>query len=198
MSSRITSHSSQVHEPLSPCVSFSLKPFPPYLGPDRQLCPLSTIALHQYPPIEPPPDSAIPIQIAATHARLMYPLSRVAQRPFSAKISTIKLALDVLAHQCAFCWLLRKPIHSADHLLADCILCPNIYTTHRRPWLSWLSAIKFPEGYCWGCGCPQHVSDRLYKPVDVSHFMTALLHRPRQSIISTTPRQRCPPIPMQI
>jgi hypothetical protein len=110
-----------------------------------------------YPSSHPPPDSTIAIQIASQHARLVYPGPHLSSKPFSREICRIQSALDILAHRCIFCWVLQQDHARSDHLLKLCTFGPNIYTTHRDQWKSWRRRIQFPDGVCFGCGCPQHV-----------------------------------------
>ncbi|KIM77587.1 hypothetical protein PILCRDRAFT_12000 [Piloderma croceum F 1598] len=92
------------------------------------------LSLPKYPLVNPPPASSIPIQIASTHSRILYPGPHVTPKPFSSDIRRIRSTLDALAYQCILCWVLRKAAVHTDHLLQHCTRSPNIYTSHHPQW----------------------------------------------------------------
>lgn len=110
---------------------------------------------YPYPSVQPPPHSHIELQLASQLSHLTFPV-RTVELPQSDDIRALKSALDVLAHSCVACWLLqRQPEH--DHLLKDCCYKPNPITTEFSDWSAWYQHIVLPKGFCYGCGCPQHV-----------------------------------------
>lgn len=114
------------------------------------------IPFHTLTSTQPPPSTPFEIQFASQHARLVYPTIPRNKLARSEDLQAIKQALDDLGPSCIACWLHQIPFQH-DHLLQDCVHCPNPYTTHTAQWKAWRASLKFPEGVCWGCGCLQHV-----------------------------------------
>ena len=132
------------------------------------------------------------------HSRILHPGPHVTPMPFSSEIRRIQSALDALAHRCILCWVLQKDALRPDHLLRHCSHSPNIYTSHHPQWSSWRAQVHFPEGYCFGCGLPQHV--RVLHFVSFSHlslFRAATIHSWRL-YPTPPPRQRSSPNPVSI
>ena len=110
---------------------------------------------HPYPAILPPPSSDVAIQLASAHSRIVIPIERV-NLPHSTELRKIKSTLDKLAPSCILCWL-TQTVPEYDHQLKDCPYGQTPFAD-RDAWDLWKSSIILPEGNCYGCGCPQHVS----------------------------------------
>jgi superfamily II DNA helicase RecQ len=108
--------------------------------------------------LNPPPQTPSSLQMATFHSQLVHKPKQTSL-PKSAEIRRIKRALDILTSSCVACWLLgKKPEH--DHLLKDCTNCGDNDKSH--------SSLVFPKGFCYRCGCPQHVRDNNYIPFLIS------------------------------
>jgi hypothetical protein len=77
----------------------------------------------------------------------------------------LKVALDVLAVSCVGCWLMQRTTEH-PHLQLECPYPPRPVTD---------PSIVLSTGFCYGCGCPQHVSDVSELMIWYSHCVSYII-----------------------
>ena len=104
-----------------------------------------------------PSDAQISIQIASEHARLVNipkPRHRLGR---STDLERVKSTMEVLGRRCILCWM-KGMVDGNDHLLGVCTKGPWASAVRNGELGLWRKGLQFPDGICFGCGCPQHVS----------------------------------------
>jgi hypothetical protein len=108
---------------------------------------------HSFHATQPPPHGDVKIQLASHHSSIVYPPLHI-ELPHSNDLWKIKEALDKFASSCVACWVMKAdPTH--NYRFQECAFFAN----NEQQWLDWYQSISFPQGWCYGCGCPQHVSE---------------------------------------
>jgi hypothetical protein len=110
---------------------------------------------------QPPSSQSTEIQISTQYSQSAFPSSLHPPHPHSQELLALRNALDHFASTCIDCWLHRRSEvqnHSFEHCQFGLHAVPQ-YT-------NWVSSLRFSDGTCFGCGCPQRVCILIFLPFD--------------------------------